>query len=525
MKNVEYVNESYVIKADGQDAMLPKKWGFKYLENSTWVTRNPLVARSAIAYAKDKKTVNQLMKDWRRYERYIQNSRAKEAEFNTPVPETKSLFPHQRAGVAQMWDILSNSNDRNRGVLLADDMGLGKTAQAISIINRLESRDPKILITAPAAVKINWKQELSQWLTKAYTYSIASGDYLPAGANITIINYDILHKFSRQLSQGAYDLIIADEAHYIKNNSAKRSKAFYNLKANYRVLMTGTPIVNGHTDVFYMYRWLQPDICSSKTWFKERFCNDLVGLHDMLRGTVMIRRLKREVLSLPPKNRQVITLPAEGCSDVIDSERDAYNKNRAEIDRLTKAVIGAAKANNTVEYKKAIEALRYERRRVLEHISKERENVAKAKLPLSLKHIENCVLQSGKVVVFAHHRSILKAIKAKFGDIAVCLWGGMSETDKDNSVSRFQNDPDIKLFVGSLTAAGVGITLTAASHVVFVELDWVPHTLSQAEDRCYRIGQDESVLVQHLVLDGSLDAPMSRKLINKQEIIDRGLDG
>jgi hypothetical protein len=133
--------------------------------------------------------------------------------------------------------------------------------------------------------------------------------------------------------------------------------------------------------------------------------------------------------------------------------------------------------------------------------------------------------QNGKVVVFAHHRDAIDRLVEEFADAgAVKLYGGMTDQQKDAAVRAFQEDPACRVFVGGIKAAGVGLTLTASSHVVFVELDWVPGVVSQAEDRLHRIGQAESVLVQHLVLEGSLDARMVRTIVAKQDVADRALD-
>ena len=129
-----------------------------------------------------------------------------------------------------------------------------------------------------------------------------------------------------------------------------------------------------------------------------------------------------------------------------------------------------------------------------------------------------------KVVVFAHHKDVVRAIASEFGNTAVTLVGDTPMAQRQAAVDRFQNDPDCQVFIGSIGAAGVGHTLTAASTVIFVELDWVPANISQAEDRCHRIGQTSSVLVQHLVLEGSIDAHMAETVIAKQGIIGQALD-
>ena len=129
--------------------------------------------------------------------------------------------------------------------------------------------------------------------------------------------------------------------------------------------------------------------------------------------------------------------------------------------------------------------------------------------------------EGGKLVVFAHHRAVIQELAEPFGDTVVTLTGGDNATARQAAVDRFQNDPDCRLFLGSITAAGLGLTLTASSHVVFAELDWVPANLTQAEDRTHRIGQEDSVLIQHLVLQDSLDARMVGTLIKKQRIVDQ----
>ena len=139
--------------------------------------------------------------------------------------------------------------------------------------------------------------------------------------------------------------------------------------------------------------------------------------------------------------------------------------------------------------------------------------------------MKNALLASGKIVVFAHHRDVVREIAAAFEDSVVTLTGDNTTEQRQAAVDRFQEDAECTLFVGSIRAAGLGLTLTASAHVVFAELDWVPANLTQAEDRTHRIGQRDSVLVQHLVLQNSLDARMVRTLIRKQRVVDKTLDG
>jgi hypothetical protein len=158
-------------------------------------------------------------------------------------------------------------------------------------------------------------------------------------------------------------------------------------------------------------------------------------------------------------------------------------------------------------------------------ISRLRHDTAVAKVPAVIAHLEDAIGEGEhKVVLFAHHHDVVNEVREHFGDRCVVLTGETPMADRQAAVDRFQADSNCSLFIGSITAAGVGITLTAASHVVFAELDWVPGNMSQAEDRCHRIGQTDSVLIQHLVLEGSLDAVMARTLVEKQDVIDLALD-
>jgi len=278
---------------------------------------------------------------------------------------------------------------------------------------------------------------------------------------------------------------------------------------------------------------------------------NLEELNEKLRSTVMIRRLKTEVLKeLPRKRRQVIELPAvtKQQKSLIEMERTAEERKR-ELRQELRARVELAKASEDPdEHRRAVAALRDGMRAAFEEMSKLRHETALAKLPQALEHIEDMLEETGKVVVGAHHRDVIEAICEHFNYDkpphewpAVMLYGGMSQDEKQRSVDRFQGrpettimgvrykaippDPSCRVFVGSILAAGVGLTLTEASTVILVELDWVPANVSQFEDRVLRIGQEaDSVLVQHLVLEGSLDARMARTLIQKQEISDKALD-
>lgn len=477
-------------------------------------------------------------------------SRATDAEVSVPVPEGLFYLGYQRAGIKFGLD--------RSAVLIGDEMGLGKTIQAIGILNALPDAK-RILIICPASLKLNWRRELVKWsVVKRHIFVIESQGGFPDLDGIFIANYDILHKFKDQLVDIEWDLLVADEAHYLKNPKSRRTKQVFGeratpkekkegmadvpgIVAKKRVLLTGTPIANRPVELFPLIEYLDPITWGGNFFkFAIRYCaaqqngfgwdfsgaSNLDELQEKLRSTIMVRRLKKDVLTeLPPKRRQVIEFPAEGKLErFAREEREAYEGREDELSGLHAAVELAKASDNPDEYGRAVQNLMKGISAVFAGISTMRRELAEAKTSLCIEHIKEAVEESGKVVVFAHHKSVCAAIMAAFGSEAVMLVGDTKMEDRQAAVDRFQKDPTCKVFVGSIGAAGVGITLTAASHVIFCELSWVPGEVSQGEDRCHRIGQKNSVLVQHLVVEGSLDCTMAKRIVAKQDVIDQALD-
>jgi len=227
---------------------------------------------------------------------------------------------------------------------------------------------------------------------------------------------------------------------------------------------------------------------------------------------------------LPPKTRQVIEMPANGASKAVKDELEAYARLQEDVEALKVRVEQARETKNSDEYAEAVKALKHGMGAAFTSMATVRREVAEKKAKHVIAFLEDAVESSGKVIFFAHHKAMISQVVDAFGDACVSITGDTPQMARQGIVDRFQNDESVKLFVGSIRACSEGITLTAASHVIFGELDWTPAKVSQAEDRAHRIGQTETVLVQHLVLEGSLDALMARALVEKQEVIDAALD-
>lgn len=451
-------------------------------------------------------------------------SRAKDAELDVPAPEGRAYLAYQRAAIAFA---LGRPN-----ALFADEMGLGKTVEALGVVNaRPEAR--RVLVVCPASLKLNWARECERWLVERGPIGVA-GKAWPDEARVVIVNYDLLGKWKAKLRR-TWDVLIVDECHYVKNKDAQRSKHLFALKARRKLFLTGTPILNRPVELWSIVSALAPEEFDHFWSFARRYCKptrnrfgwefrgaaNLDELHERLRSTIMVRRTKAEVLSdLPPKRRQVIELASEEMASLIAVEAQAWEEHRRRLSEL-RALSRSGRKSSDGE----LAALRAGVNLAFGELSKLRQATALAKVPLVIEHVKGVLEEGAKLVVFAHHRAVIRELAEPFGAAAVTLTGSDDASARQAAVDRFQQDPDCRLFIGSITAAGLGLTLTAAAHVVFAELDWVPANLTQAEDRTHRIGQRESVLVQHLVLQDSLDARMVGTLLRKQRVVDEVVDG
>jgi SWI/SNF-related matrix-associated actin-dependent regulator 1 of chromatin subfamily A len=460
-------------------------------------------------------------------------SRATDANVDLPRPAGLDYLPYQKAGVAfglECWAA-------KRGVLIGDEMGLGKTIQAIGLMN-CTADIKSVIIVCPNTLKLNWARELKKWLTRPMSVEVQYSNKPFSRADIVIVNFDIVHKFLPALNDRTWDLRIVDESQYIKNPKARRTKSTLAIRAARKVALTGTPIENRPIELWPILNDLDPSAWPKGNFFQyaRRYCAakqngfgwDFSGhsneaeLQHKLRSSIMVRRLKKDVLKeLPPKQRQVIELDAAGCKELLELEAHMVEEREAALVELRARVELARAGESREDYAEAVHALRQGQGAAFEDMAELRHKVAAAKLPQCLAFIEDA-MESGKVLVFAHHLDIVAAIVARFPQAAV-ITGNTPAPKRMEQVDRFQTDADCNIFVGNLAAAE-GLTLTAGTHVIFIELQWVPGKHAQMEDRAHRIGQKDSVLCSYLVLEGSLDSHMARTNVDKLNTIDSCLD-
>lgn len=386
----------------------------------------------------------------------------------------------------------------------------------------------------PKSLVLNWVKELSKWLVDR-SIVVARAKKLPeTGADIVVATYDDAKKLQDTFLGRPWQLVVGDEAHAFKNAKAQRSKAFANIArgAERKLLLTGTPIENAPMELYNLLQILTPNQWGSPIKFGCRYAagyqdewgwnfkgaSNLQELQDRLRATCMVRRRKADVLKeLPPKRRQIILLePPRGSRDVIAQENEEFAAWEAGvfIDESVELAPGVVDPSK-------LTAPKYD----FSEISEARHALALSKVEPGLEHVRETLESTAKVLVFAHHHDVIDQLVEGLKEFnPVSLTGKHSPLERQEAVERFQNDPTCRVFVGSITAAGVGLTLTAASSVIFIEATFKPSEMTQAEDRAHRIGQRECVHVQHLVFDETLDARMVELLIQKQAIADAALD-
>jgi SWI/SNF-related matrix-associated actin-dependent regulator 1 of chromatin subfamily A len=404
----------------------------------------------------------------------------------------------------------------NKKFILADDMGLGKTTS--TIIAALETGAKKVLIICPATLKINWKREIENY-TDRHIF-IAEGKKFSTEEDFVIINYDIIKNFhdpkdkeNSLIARAGFDLVIIDEAHYIKNAQALRTKLINDIvkKIDRLWLLTGTPMTSRPIDYYNLLHLVDSPVANNWMAYVIRYfagyqfkagprkvwnvmgSSNLEELRDRTSSTIL-RRLKENVLDLPEKiiTPVYLRLKSKEYEEVMGEYYDWYDKSPEESKSLT------------VQFTK---------------LTRVRQIIANEKVSQTIELAENIIEQNKKVIIFCNFTDSLETICQHFGKSAVRLDGSMTKAARQNSVDEFQNNEKVKVFVGNIKAAGVGITLTAAEAVIFNDLSFLPSDHAQAEDRSYRYGQKNNVLVYYPLFDNTIEGIIYDIINHKKQVI------
>lgn len=431
---------------------------------------------------------------------------------------TKGFYPYQVDGVRWL--------DEHNGIgIIGDEMGLGKSAQALGYL-KLHREYRPVLIICPATMKYVWESEIRKWCGGGIEIISGKSIYVLSQAEFYIINYDILGSWGNELIKMQFAAIIGDEIQYVANKSAKRTKAFQKLRNSANglraiILLSGTPILNRPAEFFTALNAVSPANFPNRWGFLYRYCNprhngygwtfkgatNIEELHSRI-NDLMIRRLKDDVLKeLPPKRKVIVELECDNLASI----REYANENKRIVSSYADWAMKLYK-EGAVKMLGEIEKLKQ-----LAYIMK-RNSI--------IDWIRDYIDTEGKLVVFAYHTRAIDDICEAFKDISVRIDGSTPVKDRKDIVCKFQDDPLCKLFVGQIKAAGVGLTLTAASAVAFAEFGWTPADHIQAEDRIHRIGQKaDSVLIYYLVARNTVEKDIMELLQEKYQIVKSILDG
>jgi hypothetical protein len=445
------------------------------------------------------------------------------------------LMPFQRAAVAYALG--------RRATLIGDEMGLGKTVQALATCQATGAFPA--LVVCPSVVKLNWEREARRWLP-GRSVSVLQGrtpSTLALGADVVVINYDVVGAWADVLAAAGFRALIADESHYLKNRKAQRTKAVGQLatapELERVMLLTGTAILNRPIELAEQLRILGVLDDLGGFWsYAQRYCEaedtgwgwDMSGaahldeLHTRLRALCYVRRVKADVLAeLPAKRRAVVPMELADAGHYAAVERDlaVWLRDRVEADPEVAALTGAERE---AAIRRALgRMVSGGGAEVLTRIEALKQTAVAEKLVQVRAWVDEFLATGKKLVVFAWHRDVVRELAKAYG--APMIMSGVSDEARQAAVDRFQTDDSCRMIVCNIAAGGVGITLTAASDVAFVELPWRPGDLDQAEDRCHRIGQHDSVTAWYLLAAGTIEEEIAEVLDTKRQVVSAVLDG
>jgi SWI/SNF-related matrix-associated actin-dependent regulator 1 of chromatin subfamily A len=443
----------------------------------------------------------------------VARSRATAAEPIDGVAERLGgeLAPFQWAGVRYALQA--------RATFISDEQGLGKTVEALAALEA-DGAFPAVVV-CPAAMKLTWQREAERWLAHRSVAVVHGRVAVPPRGDITILNYEIVAAHRDALARCRPRALVIDEAHYCKNPSAKRTQAVRSLagalpRDGLKLALTGTPVLNHPDELIAQLRVLgRLGEFGSGARFSQQFRSRAGGvseerLHWHLRRHCFVRRLKSEVLPQLPAKRQVVVPIA------LTNEAEYRLAQRDVIEWLRTQPLDLSELNAKISA-----TLRAER---LAQLGTLQRLAARGKLPAALAWIEDFLASGEALVVFARHVEIQKAVIDRFPD-ALHLLGQDPLPAREQAIADFQDPCGPPLIVCATRTAAQGITLTRASNVAFLELEWTPAMHDQAEDRCHRIGQRDAVTAWYLLAADTIDETMSRLIQAKRATVAAVTDG
>lgn len=470
-----------------------------------------------------------------------------------PLPEPISAvkLPDGRALMHHQEQLVAAAGSGHRTFLLADEPGLGKTAQALLAAQAADAYP--LLVVVPNVVKTNWAREVGLW-TPSRTVTVIHGDGedVDGFADIFVINYEVLDRHVGWLGQHGFRGMVVDEAHFIKNKGSQRSQHVLQLSDKIRgryarpllMALTGTPLINDIEDFQAIWEFLG--------WIDEK--KPLGALMDALEDTGLtpadpsfygnarravvdmgiVRRRKIDVAADIPA-RRIADLPVELDDEAGRSIREAERELARRLVERYEMALATRKEGRVVEgidHELVRRVATWEREDMDtstgENVFSMMRRIGRAKAGLAADYAAQLARSVGKVVFFAKHIEVMDVAEQTFAARGMrysSIRGDQTTTVRQRNIDAFVNDPEVAVIVCSLTAAGVGVNLQAASNVVLAELSWTDAEQTQAIDRVHRIGQEEPVTAWRIIASQTIDTRVAELIDSKAGLAAVALDG
>lgn len=475
-----------------------------------------------------------------------------------PVPEFDRLSPKGLDVMPHQSRFLESVRAGHRSFLLADEPGLGKTAQ--SVLAASVANAYPLLAVVPNVVKMNWAREVERWTPQRRATVIhGDGGQVDAFADVFIVNYEVLDRHLSWLGSLGLRGMVVDEAHFIKNLTSQRSQNVLALGARIReqvrnplmLALTGTPLINDVEDFDAIWRFLGwtngekpgPELMEKldATGFTPADKAFYPEARDAVISMGIVRRKKKDVAADLP-DKLIADLPVELDDEygrsIRAAERELGERLAAKYRRIIEARgdkvlygevdedIVRLVAHGELEESKAQGA--GAQGAGADNVFTMVRKIGQAKALLAADYAVQLQRSVGKVVFFAKHIDVMDAAEAHFAQAGlrtVSIRGDQTTPARQQAIDAFNEDPGVAIAVCSLTAAGVGLNMQAASNVVLAELSWTAAEQTQAIDRVHRIGQDEPVTAWRIIAAHTIDTKIAELIDSKQSLAARALDG
>jgi SNF2 family DNA or RNA helicase len=512
--------QAFIQLSDGSLGILPEEWLKKYAllfkVGETGDKGNLRLSKfhySIIDELYDNRDEDALQEELE--EKFRELEKFKNIEpIDPPTHLEKTLRPYQVSGFH--W--LNFLQQVNWGGILADDMGLGKTLQALTLIQHLKNNLEKIriLVVCPTSLLYNWENEIKKF-TQNLTYLIHHGNNRKTNTqsfedtDIIITTYGTLRSDVKVFNNYEYNLIVLDESQAIKNPISKTAKAACLLKAQTRLCMSGTPLQNNTFDIYAQMNFLNPGMLGGIEHFKNQFAVPIDKLGDSetkehLRRVLfpfILRRTKEQVAKdLPDKTEMVLYCEME------DEQRKIYEAYRNEY---RDKILGIIEEKGIQKSQLSILQGLMKLRQICDSpaILNEEEKLPNASVKLDelAREMEENI-SNHKALIFSQFLGMLSLLKQKLTEAGIkyeYFDGSTSAPDREKAIKSFQENDEVRVFLISLKAGGVGLNLTAADYVYIVDPWWNPAVEQQAIDRTHRIGQTKKIFAYRMICKDTVE--------------------